>query len=492
MSKRVLYVFALLALVLGLTLTSCGPANNGGEDMANNTEENMANNTEENMPNNTTEEEMEEPAEDMEEPEEEPMEEESMMDLSGTTVTFWHVYGEGDSRKAVIDGIVEEFNATNEYGITVEALDQGQYGDVQDKVNAGLTSGDLPNIAQAYTSSFLDWDTVGAVTDLQPFVESADYGLTQEEIDAIYDSAYNDGMTVDGRRLAWPMSQSANVITYNFTWAEELGFAAAPTNTAELKEQLCAAAAANAADDNADNDGTGGMVWYPSASNYLSFVYAFGGSELNEAQDAYDFTSQPWVDAAMYINELKAEGCTFETESYPNPEQANRLALVTLSSTAGLPYYTAAFEDAANDDDWGFLPFVGPDGSTGADAFTQSVGVLTATPEQDLASWLFIKFLTNAENQAAWIEASGYLPTQSTVEPLLADYIAAEPRYQTSLDLLSAGQAEPQTFTAWASVRNAIDDAAAQLYDPALTADDVMAILTQLNADAAEYVAELQ
>jgi multiple sugar transport system substrate-binding protein len=479
MSKRVLYILVLLAMVLGLTLAACGGGNtNTAEEPA--AEEPAA-----------EEPAAEEPA--AEEPAtEEPAVEEPMMDLSGTTVTFWHVYGEGDSRKAVIDAIVADFNATNEYGITVEALDQGQYNDVLDKVNAGLTSGDLPNIAQAYTSSFLNWDTVDAVVDLAPFISDPDYGLTQEELDSVYDGPYADGMTVDGRHLAWPMSQSANVMVYNYTWAQELGFDAAPTNTAELKEQLCAAAAANASDDNPDNDGTGGMVWYPSASNYLSFVYAFGGTELNDAKDAYEFTTQPWIDAALFINDLKANGCTFETESYPNPEQANRLALVTLSSSAGLPYYAAAFADANNEDDWGFLPFVGPEGQTAADAFTQSVGVLKATPEQDLASWLFIKFFTMAENQAKWIEASGYLPTMSTTEAFLGDYIEAEPRYQSALDLASAGTAEPQTFPAWASVRRAIDTAAAQLYNPDLTADEALTILQQLNVDAADYVAELE
>ena len=485
MSKRVAYLLVLLALVLGMTLAACGGTANEENTTSNNTAEEPDTQEPEAEEPVTEEPETEEPA--TEEPVEEPM-----MDLSGTTVTFWHVYGEGDSRKAVIDAVVADFNATNEYGITVEALDQGQYNDVLDKVNAGLTSGDLPVIAQAYTSSYLNWDTVGAVADLAPFVTDPDYGLTQEELDSIYPGAFADGMTVDGRRLAWPMSQSANVMVYNYTWAEELGFTAPPTNTAELKEQLCAAAAANASDDNPDNDGTGGMVWYPSASNYLSFVYAFGGTELNDAGDAYDFTSQPWIDAALFISELKAEGCTFETESYPNPEQANRLALVTLSSTAGLPYYAAAFEDANNDDDWGFLPFVGPAGETAADSFTQSVGVLKSTPEQELAAWLFIKFMTKAENQAKWIEASGYLPTLSTTESFLEDYIAGEPRYQSALDLASAGTAEPQTFPAWASVRRAVDTAAAQLYTPDLTADAAMAILEQLNVDAADYVAELE
>ena len=474
MKFKKLFVVLGLLVIAAMVLSACG----GGTTPTNDTPAEEPANQPANEP-------AEEPAEEpMEEPAEEPMEE-PMMDLSGVTISFWHVYGEGDPRNETVVSIVDDFNATNEYGIVVEQFDQGQHSDLQDKINTGLTSGDLPNVTMAYTSSLLDWSTVDAVVDLTAFVNDPDYGMTQDQLDAIYPGIFADGIAPDGTRVAWPISHSANVMTYNYTWAKELGFDAAPTNAAEVKEQVCAAAAAN-------GDGTGGMVWYPSASNYLSVAYAFGADELNADGTAYDFTDQAFIDAALWVADLKANGCAFETESYPNPEQAGRKALITLSSTAGLPYYTAAFADVGNEDDWGFLPFFGPNGEKATDFFTQSVGVLKSTPEQELASWLFIKFLTNPENQAKWIVASGYLPTQSTTEPLLADYVAGEPRYQSSLDLAGYGVAEPQTFAAWSSVRRAVDSAAALLYDPALTAESALAILEQLNADAAEYVAEVQ
>ena len=139
-AKR-LFLFALLVLVLALT--ACAPA--ATEQPA--TEEPMAEET-------ATEEVMTEEPMTEEPTTEEAMTEEPMgMDLSGVTVSFWHVYGEGDPRNEAINAIVDNFNATNEYGITVEALDQGEYSDLEDKVNAGIQSGDLPNIAQAYTSA---------------------------------------------------------------------------------------------------------------------------------------------------------------------------------------------------------------------------------------------------------------------------------------------------------------------------------------------------
>ena len=406
------------------------------------------------------------------------------VELDGTTISFWHVYGEGDPRNEAITAIVADFNATNEFGITVEALDQGRYGDVEDKVNAGIQSGDLPNVVQAYTSALNNWDTVSMVADLEPYVLDKGYGLTQEEYDDIYPSVLDLGVTQDGRRLSWVLSQSANVLVYNYTWARELGFDAAPTSPAELKEQLCAAAAAN-------GDGTGGIVWAPTTGNITTMVHAFGGDYLNDAGDAYDFATDEIKEAVLYIHELRDAGCTFETESYPNPEQATRKALVTMSSTSGLKYYGYAFADAENDDEWGFFGAPGPDGMVGVDSYTQAVGVMKSNPEQEAASWLFVKYLTSAANQATWIEGSGYFPTHFSTEGMLDTYLADNPIYAAGYATVAQlGQGEPETFTAWNSVRRALEDAAAELY----TADgaaEVDAILDALNETAAELVAEL-
>lgn len=470
MPKKLLTILFASLLIFSLVLTACAPPKVEVEP---------------------TQKEEAAPAPTEEEAAPAPTEEAPMMDLSGTTIQFWHVYGEGDPRHDAMLAIVDDFNANNEYGITVEALDQGEYKDVEDKVNAGIQSGDLPQVVQAYTSALNNWDTVDLVVDLNQFVYDDTYGLTEEELADIYPAVLDLGITADGARLGWPLSQSANAMVYNFTWAKELGFDSPPTTPEELKEQLCAAAEANLTDDNPDNDGGTGMVWYPSAGNLLSFIHAFGGDLLNDDGTAYEFNTPEVKAAAMYVNELRDAGCTFETESYPNPEQAQRLALVTLSSTSGLKYYGYAFSDAENDDEWGFLPFPGPDGGKGTDAYTQTIGVLKSTPEQELASWLFIKFLTSPENQAQWIEASGYLPTHYSVEGMLADYIAAVPQYQSTMAIAQLGQAEPETFTAWYSVRRALGDAAAELY-AAQSEAEVDAILAELDITAAELVAEIE
>jgi ABC-type glycerol-3-phosphate transport system substrate-binding protein len=471
MPKKILTILFATLIIISMVLAACAP------------------------PPPPTEEpqvvEVEEVVAEEEEEAEAEVEEEPMLDLSGTTVEFWHVYGEEDDLALLIEPFVEEFNASNEYGITVISVDQVDYDPLEDNFNAGIQSGDLPQLVQAYTSALYNWDTVDLVVDLNQFVYDETFGLTEDEIADIYPGIFSFGLTGTGQRLSWPISQSSNVLVYNFTWAQELGFDSPPTSPEELKEQLCAAADANATDDTPDNDGTGGMVWYPSANNFLDFVFAYGGSALNADGTAYDFNTPAAKAAAMFIIDLKASGCTLETEGYPNPEQANRLALVTMSSTTGLKYYGYAFADAENDDEWGFLAAPGPDGGQGVDSYVQTFGIVKSTPEQELASWIFMKDLTKAETQAAWIELSGYLPTKFSTEEMLVDYAASVPQYASTLALAAAGQGEPETFPAWNSVRRALADAVAQLY-AAETAEAVDAILAELNVTAAELVAELE
>ncbi len=473
--KKISFLLTFL-MVLALVLSACAPAA---------TEEPMAPEEPVEEPVAPVEEPVEEPAEPVEESTEETVVEQP---LAGTVVEFWHVYS--DAPGEGLQTLVDEFNATNEYGITVEALNQGNYGDVEDKFNAGIQSGDLPDVVMAYTNSLADWYSVDSILDLNPYVDDAMYGLTADQLDDLYPHLKGAGSTPDGAWIAYPMTQSANVLVYNFTWAEELGFANPPANSAELKELVCAAAAENAA-KGGDFAGTGGLVYYPNTTNWLHFLYAFGGDELNDAGDAYDFTSQAAVDASMYILDLKKEGCVWQTESYPNPEQAMRKAIITMSSTAGAPYYSAAFEDAGNTtDEWGWIAAPGPDGTMAVDAFQQMLGIVPSTEDEQMASWLFVKWLTSPEIQARWVQISGYYGTQYTTEELLADYATENPVWASGVALAAIGPSEPQTFPAWSSVRRSIGDAAAELWN-ATDQAQVEAILATLTETANDLVAEL-
>ena len=427
-------------------------------------------------------------------PAEEPavVEEEEMMpavDPTGQTISFWHVWGTGSPSEAML-AIADDFNATNEWGITLEPIDQGRHGDNEDAFNAAVQSGDLPSMTTGYTNAMANWYAVDAVVDLTPYVEDEYFGLSAEEKAAFYAGSWDGGKASDGPLFAYPISQSANVLFYNSGWAKELGFDAAPANYEEFKAQACAAAEANTNDDNPDNDGTGGLVLYAGASNVASFVFANGGNMLNAAGDGYDFTDQTVVDAAEFMKELWDEGCAFGTESYPNPEFATRKALFTMSSTAGLPYQFSAFEaEDAIQDEWTIAPFPGKDGGQAVDLYGQYVAIANTNPEQMMATWVFIKYLTSPEVQAKWIAGSAYYPTRSDTLPLIAEYGAENEVWAYGLSFLEYGSAEP-AWASWSTVRRDVGDNFYAILQGA--PEDIPALLEELNGKAATAIEELQ
>ena len=426
--------------------------------------------------------------EEMVEPTDEPMPE-SMLegDPTGQTITFWHAMSSGANLEGV-EKIVADFNATNEFGITVEQVSQGGQGDLQTAMNAAITTGELPNLTQGFPNSLVLWNGLDVIAPINDFVSDSVYGLSADELGAIYAGVYSPGTLPDGTQVGVPMHQSASVHFYNFSWAEELGFDSPPATSAEWKEQMCAAAAANDADGDPDNDGTGGYQYFPDASMVTPWVWVFGGDIVTDDGAGYSLNNQAVIDAALFLKDLSDSGCIMFTPSFANPEFAARQTLAYRSSTAGQPFQQSANDEIGSTDVWGAIPWAGPDGDLAVNPHGQMVGIIETNPDQDLASWLFLKYMTSAPTQTEWVAGTGYYPSQSTTD--LGTKLEDDPIYAGALELIEAygGRSEPN-LAAHGAVRGLIRDAFFAVLD-ATSDEEVIVILDQLNTDAAEQVAE--
>ena len=442
---------------------------------------------------------MDEPTEAPEPTEEEMMEEEAMAqavgvnlaDLDGVTIEFWHVW-DGPVGDA-LQGLVDEFNASNEYGITVEAFDQGGYGDIFNNMNAAINSGDLPDLVVGYNNQYLAWDSAGdVIVDLTPYIQDETVGMDAQAVEDFYPVFWQQDL-IGGERLGIPAQRSGQYMFYNVSWAQELGFDAPPATPDEFMEQACASVEANNNDDNPDNDGTGGWFLNTGASTIAGWIFAFGG-EIENPDGGYNFNTPEAEEAFTFLKEMYDAGCAWLPESrYPNPEFATRQGMFYTSSIAGLPFQVSAFEDVGNDDQWTVIPFPSTTGRPVIDVYGPSFAMVDSTPEEQLASWIFMKWFTQPENQEQWVEVSGYFPTRASTVPELDDYAESNPQWADSRELLNTAEAkfEPR-YESWSSVRNAVSDAAAQLFQEGFTTEDIPALLEQLDQTAAELHAETQ
>ncbi|MCP4417119.1 MAG: extracellular solute-binding protein, partial [Chloroflexi bacterium] len=237
LNRKFINWILLLALLIPLALTACG----GAEDIEQAVEE-AAEAIEEAAP--VIEEAVEEVAETVEEAVEEVVEEVTTeepadmgydmdlygnideIDLDGAQVTFWTRYDSG-GRQEAMDTICADFNATNEYGITVDCVPLGHYGILYDSMIAGLTTGDVPGLIVAYQNQAAAYQVADGLVSIEPYINHPMYGLSEEDKADFFQSFIDSDRLpqFDNQPYGFPAAgRSMEMLFYNMDWLTELGY----------------------------------------------------------------------------------------------------------------------------------------------------------------------------------------------------------------------------------------------------------------------------
>jgi len=221
-----------------------------------------------------------------------PADEWANIDPSGATVLYWHQHSKTNGE--ALQKIVDEFNATNEWGITVQAEYQGSYNDIFNKMLGVLNTSDAPNLAVAYQNQAATYQLADALIDMTPLVNSPKWGLSEAEQKDFFPGFWAQDVfpTYGNARLGFPPQRSMEVMYYNGEWLAELkaagkiDFDGPPTNPDQFKAAACAAK------DNpfskATAEGPMGYELSIDASRFASWTFAFGG-------DVFDYNTSKFL-----------------------------------------------------------------------------------------------------------------------------------------------------------------------------------------------------
>ena len=400
-------------------------------------------------------------------------------DLAGIEIEFWHPWkGELD---ALVQRFADEFNQSNPYGITVRPVSQDN---LTRQVQDALRAGQPPELTVHLINQAQLWDQGGqAVVDLTPYFLDADFGLGEALAD--FYPAFLAQENAGGKQYGLPAYRSTRVLFYNQTWARELGFETAPATAQEFQQQACAAAQANNTDADTDNDGTGGWMISTHPTTILSWMFAFGGEVVSPAGN-YVFETPESIAAFEFLRTLADQGCAwFPDSEFPHDEFAGRLGLFAAFSLSRADEQAQAFARAENPDGWTAIPFPAAEGDPVVAVSGPAYVILNTTPEEQLAAWLFAKWLSRPEIQARWVAATGFFPTRQSVLPLLSDYAAEHPQWAAIQPLTPDGRPEPQR-PSWVFVRWLLSDAASELFGFGFTLEGVPNLVEMLDASAQE------
>jgi multiple sugar transport system substrate-binding protein len=414
--------------------------------------------------------------------------------LRGVQVNLWHPWTGANG--AALQSILEEFNLTNQWGITVQASPYEGFGRLDEAMESALLADLQPDVIVDYGYQARHWDGVDALVDLTPYVNDPVWGMTSDEQADFYPSFWAEDLVTttaagQARRLGIPYYRSAYVLYYNQSFAHELGYPKPPISAEDFRVRACAAAQFINKEGDKSNLGMGGWLITPQPGGLVGWIYAFDGGITNPGSAGYLFSTPDTLQAFRYLKGLQESGCAWlGTSVDAQSEFANRHALFIVGSLFDIPAQQEAFLQAGSTDEWVVLPF--PSSSHPVvDTYGPSILITRSNPTQQLAAWLVTKWLVYPLNQSDWAQALETYPTRLSSLGYMNGSTNNSPQWMQALDLIPDAHSEP-SLASWSMMRWALEDVIAQLFNPQFTADQIPSLLEKLDDVAAEIYSQVQ
>lgn len=369
---------------------------------------------------------------------------ESLLGTQDVAITFWHCAS--DEAGVLMDKYIEEFNATNEYGITVNAVYQGQYSDATTLLKTMLSAenySELPDIMQLDATGKMTYFNSGKAYTVDNAL--ADY--PNDSLMSSYLTGALGNWQFAGNQLGLPFATSTTITYYNMDLLEQAGWTEAPDTFADvtaLYEDMQAA-------------GLSAKVFQavPSTPTLANWLGQLGSYVVNESNGADGTATElECIDNGAletFLTEWKAmydAGALLNESSSADKFIAGEVAVMTSSSsnvTAILEKVDGAFEVGVSN----YLR-VNEDASYGA---TVSGSCLVMFDSQEAlrkeAAWYFMQYLTSAEVQADFAANTGYIPAHmDAMETEAYKNVTAEyPQYTVAFEQLTNTPADMRSVT---------------------------------------------
>ncbi|WP_166639253.1 ABC transporter substrate-binding protein [Aureibacillus halotolerans] len=340
---------------------------------------------------------------------------------------FWHAMT-GDHETA-LKAIVDTFNSEHE-NITVKPVPQGNYGDLQQKIMAAAKAKNLPAIAQATSDAVPMYAANDFLISFTPYVENEEVGLSEEELEDVVE-VFRASSQWNNEYYAMPFSKSTRILFYNQGLLEENG-QEVPTTWGEVRSVAEAITTDTVTGMGFEND---------LLSEFQAVLKQMGGQYMEEETGEITFNTDEGIAALTLIDSMIADGIARtagEDGFMSNPFGRGDVGMY-IGSSAGLPFVAAAAEGNI---EWGASTLPSFEGTEATQfAGNDVVAFNQGTQEEQLASWLFAKYLISPEVTADWSMKTGYLPVRYSAQelPEYQAYVEENPGHAVGTKQFDAG-----------------------------------------------------
>ena len=396
-------------------------------------------------------------------------------------ITFYHQMGA--ALQGILDQAIEDFNKIYP-NIKITHKTQGDYDGIRDQVKTEITVGDQPNIAYCYPDHVALYNMAGAVQTLDVLINDPTYGFTAEQKADFIPAYYNEGLAFgDGKMYTLPISKSTEVLYYNKTFFDANGLTV-PTTWEEM-EAVCKKIK--------EIEPSCIPLGYDSESNwFITMCEQYGSDYTSVEGDKFLFNNETnrgfvkmfrtWFQNKWVTTEKLSGGYT--SGLFTGESDSGTRCYMCIGSTGGATYQQPNQTNGKFEFEVGIatIPQVNLEQPKVISQGPSICIFKNADPQEVLASWLFVKFLTtDVTFQASVSMNNGYAPVIKSVaqHPVYAEFLA-----KADTD----GTANIQAY----AVKVALDQANAYYVSPAFNgssaARDQVGLLMQkcLSSEAAD------
>ncbi len=349
-------------------------------------------------------------------------------------IEFWHAMTGG--LEETLKTITDKFNQSQE-NIEVTLVSQGSYGDLSQKLMASAKAGDAPVMTQAYEDWMTQYIDNDLIADLTPYIEHEKHGWSEDELNDIVE-VFRKANTWEDKMYGVPFNKSTEVLYYNEDMLADNDLEV-PTTWEEYKQ------AAEKLTTEKDGTSIVGLGFENSIGlSFPTYVRQTGGKTIDAEENKVTFDTPEAKTALEFLNGMFAEGharLAGEDGYMSGPFGRGDVAMY-VGSSAGISFVGAEAESKIN---WSVAPL--PKGKEAATAFqgTNLTMFNSASEEEKLAAWEYMKFLTSKEQTVYWAKSTGYVPVRDSA--LNTDewkqYIQENPEFGVAASQFDAGYYDP-------------------------------------------------
>ncbi len=359
-------------------------------------------------------------------------------------VTIWHQYS--DQYEVWFQKVADEFQAENpNIKIKLQYQPADQY---EAKVMAAAKANDLPSMVHSAAANMTSYINEGALVNLDDFIYDGKVGY--ENFDTDINAGLNQMYVPWGnKRYAMPLFLGGNVFFYNKTMFDELNIEP-PKTWSEVD------AVATAVSEKIGKPGFGFQI---VVDGYMEILTQAGGEVINLENKTVGFDSDVAKEKINWFKGLidkKAARLVGDDKHFTNPFANGDVGCyVALSGNYG--YLVNAVGDKF---ELGAAP-IPQEGPKKFVSLSEPVFAIAKTnPEEELASWLFLKYLLSPQVNAECGTVFGALPasTEAMNQAIYQDFLKVNPVAKAVYDQRDAYGYMP-TIAGWYELRKSLDKA---------------------------------